>query len=77
MPERVFSGPRAFAPALSVRVRARGREREMRIRTERGVEILDVGEELVRDPVRLVELDGALEDLVRERVAPREVFGGD
>ena len=49
----------------------------VRKRTEGGVEVMDVGQEAVRDAVLLVELDRALEDLVRERVPLREVLRGD
>ena len=41
------------------------------------VEIVECGAELVGDAVLLVEFDGLLENLITQRVAVSQVFGGD
>jgi hypothetical protein len=44
---------------------------------QRCVELLEVGQEPLRDTLLAVDLNRALEDLIGERVAASEVLGGD
>ena len=75
-PDIVCSGPRTLAPAPTLSA-SESRAMMWSGRTKRGIKALDVGEETSGNPVLLVELDGALEDLVGEGVALGEVLGGD
>lgn len=71
-------GPENLSPYIVHRFSAsKSRSERFNILTECGVKAVDVGEETSRDAVLLVELDGALEDLVGEDVALGEVLGGD
>ena len=73
----VFSGPSAFAPDTGKFSDVLRRYSLRNWRTNCGIEALNVRQELVRDTVLLVQLDGALENLVGEGVSLGKVFGGD